>query len=80
MWRDLLDTIKAVVTLAEELKQNRDEIKEVRLELRQLVEIVSRLDAEFHAAEKYEETERRNLILQIQNELLKFERRLSPRD
>lgn len=66
------------MTLAEELKQNREEIKEVRQELRQLVEIVARLDAEFHAAEKYEETERKNLILQLQNELLRFERRLPP--
>ncbi len=79
MWRDLLATLKAVVTLAEELRQNREEIKEIRQELRQLAKIVDRLDAEIHATEKREATERENLILKLQNELLRFEQRLERR-
>lgn len=27
MWRELFETLKAVVTLAEELKQNREELE-----------------------------------------------------
>jgi molecular chaperone GrpE (heat shock protein) len=76
MWRDILTTIKTVITLAEELQANREEIKEIRQELRQLTGIVQRLAADVEHTKEREESERAKLILQLQNALLLFERRL----
>lgn len=78
MWRDFLATLKTVITLAEELKANREEIKEIRQELRDLVKAVYRLDAEVHALKELEETEREKFKAQLENVLLRFERRLPP--
>ena len=78
MWRDLLATLKTVITLAEELKANREEIKEIRQELRQLTGIVQRLAADVEHTKDREEAEREKLILQLKNALLAFERRLPP--
>ncbi len=78
MWRELFDTIKAVVTLAEELKQNREEIKDLRQDLRQLTEIVAQLQAKVDAAEGIKATEQENILLRVQLALSQFERRLPP--
>ncbi len=77
MWRDLLGWTKTVLTLAEELQRNREEIREVRQDLRQLAQIVDRLDAEWRAAQRHEATERENLVLLLQNDLLRMEQRLA---
>jgi septal ring factor EnvC (AmiA/AmiB activator) len=77
MWRELLQWAKTVVLLAEELQRNREEIKEVRQELRHLARIVDRLDAELRATEQREATERDNLVLRLENQLLRMEQRLA---
>jgi ABC-type transporter Mla subunit MlaD len=78
MWRDLFETLKTVITLAEELKANREEIKEIRQELRQLTGIVQRLASDVEHTKDREASEREKLILQLKNTLLLFERRLPP--
>jgi len=78
MWRDVAATLKAVVTLAEELKQNREEIKELRQDLRDLAQVVANLSAKVDAAEGIKATEYENVLLRVQNALLQFEKRLSP--
>ena len=78
MWRDIYEAIKTVMLLAEELQQNREEIKEIRQELRQLTGIVQRLAADLQHTREREASEREKLILQLQNELLRFDRRLPP--
>jgi hypothetical protein len=84
VWERLLDLVKAVITLADELKQNREEIKEIRQELRELAGIVQRLAADIEHTKDREANEREKLILQLKNTLLMFERdvnrRLSPPD
>jgi uncharacterized membrane protein len=79
MWRDFFATLKAVITLAEELKANREEIKEVRQELRDLVKAVYRLDAEVHTIKELEETEREHFKSQLENALLRFQQQLDHR-
>jgi energy-converting hydrogenase A subunit M len=78
MWRDIAATLKAVVTLAEELKQNREEIKELRQDLRDLTQVVAQLHARVEAAESIKATEQENILLRVQNALLLFEKRLPP--
>jgi hypothetical protein len=79
MWERLWETVKTVFTLAENLEENREEIKEIRQELRDLTVIVQRLAAHIEANEKRELTERENLVLRLQNELLRLEQRMERR-
>lgn len=78
MWRDIAETLRRLVTLAEELQQNRDDIKELRQDLRQLTEVVAQLQAKVDAAEGIKATEQENILLKVQNALLQFERQLPP--
>lgn len=78
MWRDIAATLKAVVTLADALKQNREEIKDLRQDLQELTQAVADLSAKVNAAEGIKVTERENILLHVQNALLQLERRLSP--
>ena len=52
------------------------EIKELRQELKDLIAVVQRLAYEIHRASENEAHEREKLVLRLENELLKFERRL----
>lgn len=71
MWKKLLDYFTHLLALAEATRENKVEIKEIRRELDDLAVAVRLLaQAQRHETEK--------LTLQLENELLKFERRLPP--
>ena len=71
MWKKLLDYFVHLLTLAEATRQNKAEIKEIRRELHELALAVQLLaNNQRHEMEK--------LTLRLENELLRFERRLPP--
>ncbi len=84
MWERVANLLKAVVTLSEELKQNREDIKEIRQDLRDLTIVVHRLASDIEHTKDREASEREKLMLRLENMLLKFsqhvERRLPPPD
>ena len=69
MWRDLFNFAGRLWGLLEDTQQNKTEIKEMRKELHALAFEVRRF-AEFDAHE------REKLALRLENELLRFDRRL----
>ncbi len=69
MWRDVFNFAGRLWGLLEDTRQNKAEIKQMRQELRMLAFEVRRL-AE-HGAH-----EREKLLLKLENQLLRFERRL----
>jgi hypothetical protein len=71
MWKKLLEYFASLLTLAEATRQNKAEIAEMRSELRQLALAVQLL-----AHDQRHEMEK--LALRLENEMLKFERRLPP--
>ena len=71
MWKKLLDYFAHLLTLAEVTRENKAEIKEIRRELRELAAAVQLLSHD-------QRHEMENLALRLENELLKFERRLPP--
>lgn len=80
MFKQLLTLAQTILTLAKDLEQNRDEIKEVRKDLLNLTLLVQRLSDEIRLTAQHESSEREKLVLQLQNELLKTSNRLpSPR-
>jgi hypothetical protein len=71
MWKELLAYFTHLLTLADATEQNRAEIKGIRKELDALTASVQLLaHDQRHDMEK--------LALRLENELLKFERRLPP--
>ncbi len=75
---DILNALKLIAVIADDLKRQDAEIKEMRGELRDLTIIVHALaqdvkNSKEHAAQKYE-----NLLLEIENRLLRSEKALRP--
>jgi uncharacterized protein YoxC len=85
MLKQLYEAIKQILLLTHKTEQNREEIKELRQQVRDMASALERLAYEArrvsekvdHAGEN-EAHEREKLALSLQNELLKFERRLPP--
>lgn len=78
MWKKLLTLAQNLVTLGKELEQNRVDIKEIRRDLLNLTLTVQRLADEIKLSSERESHGREKLVLKLENELLKFERRLPP--
>ncbi len=87
MWKDVLSGIKEVFTQSEKTRQNTDDIKEYRRDLKELENRVEKLtviviqlsqEIKHHKTETAKDHE--NLALRLENEMLKFERRLPSGD
>lgn len=71
MWKTLLTVLQNVLTLARDLEENRQEIKELNEKVYRLTNIVQRLSDKLDAQARQERAEREKLTLQLENELLK---------
>jgi predicted nucleic acid-binding Zn-ribbon protein len=76
MWTKVVDLARLLFTFSEGLQQNRADIKELQRELRDLTSRVQQLSNEIRRVAENEAHEREKLGLRLENELLKFERRL----
>ena len=78
MWQKLLAYFAHLLTLAEATQENKSEIKEIRQELRQLTATVQGVIHELQALRTEQQHLAEKLTLRLENELLRFERRLPP--
>lgn len=78
MWQKLSDLAKSLFTFGEVLQQNRSDIKELQVEVRQISTALQLLAREVQHTRESERQEREKIMLQLENQLLKFERRLRP--
>lgn len=76
MWREIWEAIKNFIMVAEDSKRNREEIKEVRRQMDDMMRILERMAYEIRQVGDLDQHEREKLALRLENELLKFERRL----
>ena len=76
MWKQIYESLKQLVLLSEQTRENRREIKALRQELRDLTAVVERLAHEMGRASENQAHEREKLELRLENTLLRFERRL----
>lgn len=83
MWKQLYNAIKQLVLLTHQTERNREEIKNLSLQVREIALALERLAYEVHRVDektdyagRNEAQERDKLALRLENELLKFERRL----
>lgn len=78
MWAKLLSFFTHLLTLTEATQENRAEIKEIREELRELSVNVRDLKYEIRALNSDHRHDLEKLALRVENEILRFERRLPP--
>ena len=71
MWKTLLTALQNLLTLARDLEDNRKEIKELNEKIYKLATIVHGLSEKIDANARQEVVERKALVLQLENELLK---------
>lgn len=84
MWKQLYEWAKQLFMVSQDTERNRADIKDLREELARLTAVVQRLAFEVQRvgektdyARQAEASEREKLALRLENDLLKFERRLS---
>lgn len=78
MWQKISDLAKSLFTFGEALQQNRADVKELQREVRQISTALQLLAREVQHMRESERQEREKTALQLENQLLKFERRLPP--
>jgi peptidoglycan hydrolase CwlO-like protein len=78
MWQKIADLTKLVFSFGETLQQNRSDIKELQREVRQLTTALQLLAQEVRHTRETQQSEQEKTLLRLENELLKFERRLPP--
>ncbi|HEX6370985.1 MAG TPA: hypothetical protein VF006_18845 [Longimicrobium sp.] len=71
MWRSLYDLVRTILQLSERVHEDREEIKEIRKDLRDLTLVVERLAGQVVHVSEREERERAMLLLQLENGLLR---------
>ena len=90
MWKQIYEYTKDFLLLSRETQENKSNIKEQKTEIRELRSEVKKLQTDFNnlllvvqklsfdieKVDEREQAERRELILKLENEMLKFEHRL----
>ena len=78
MLKPLFELFKQVFTITEDLQRQRTEIKELRQQYHSLMLLVQKLESKIERVQSDDKHEREKIVLQLQNTLLQFERRLPP--
>lgn len=76
MWKSFYETVRTLFRLSEDVHENREEIKEIRKDLRDLAVIVERLAGQVAFVGEREERERAMLVLRLENGILRNQRGL----
>lgn len=80
MWKQLTEWLTQMIMLAKETQRNQDDIKQIRREIDEMARAIERLAYEIRHTKDGERHDREKLTLRLENELLKFERRLPSGD
>ena len=78
MWQQIAEWVKWLFQLTQETRTNREDIKDLRQEVKELSTMVQRLAYEIHRVSEKDDHEREKIQLKLDNQLLRFERRLTP--
>ncbi|MBW3569634.1 MAG: hypothetical protein KY467_00885 [Gemmatimonadetes bacterium] len=76
MWKSLYELVRTIIQLSERVQEDREEIKELRRDLRDLTLIVERLSSQLVHVSEREERERAMLVLQLENGIVRSRRAL----
>lgn len=76
MWEKLYNALSALITIGVKVERQEKEIDTLKAENRELAAIIHEILAELRNISQQRETDRRAIELFIENQLLKFEKRL----
>jgi hypothetical protein len=76
MWKELFNLFRQLLTLAQDVDRNKAENERLREELHELTRVVHGMAHDLRRLAESEENQREKLLLRLENELLRFERRL----
>ncbi|MGI8787660.1 MAG: hypothetical protein ACR2HG_07875 [Pyrinomonadaceae bacterium] len=76
MWEKLFDAFASLFSVGVKVEKHEQEIKELRNDNRQLLDLVRFLAAEIHRVSARQDLDRDKIELYIENQLLKFEKNL----
>ena len=71
MFKEIVQTTANVLRLAQTVQENREELKEVRKEFREVLTAVEGLKVKVEQVDEREERERQMIMLQVENLLLR---------
>ena len=78
MFKQLTELVDHLLFLVRDTRENKEAIEQLRREMHELVSTVEKLSFEVQRLNDREKLEREKLVLQLENALLKIERRLPP--
>lgn len=76
MWEKIYDALASLFVVGVKVEKHEQEIRDLRAENRELLDSVRFLAAEIHRVSARQELDQGKIELYIENQLLKFERRL----
>jgi hypothetical protein len=76
MWQNLTNLLRWVFDFGQKTQKNSQDIEELQREVKRLTDAVQCLAFELQRQRENEAHEREKMLLRLENELLKFERRL----
>ncbi len=80
VWKKLAEGLSRLINLDQRIERNRSDINVLQVQVRELTAAVQHLAYELQRLRENEAHEREKMALRLENELLRFERRLpSPR-
>ena len=78
MWKKIYELLEQIITLAQRVSRHDAQLEELRQEVRELTSMVHRLALEVNRLSDRQTSEREKMELWVENQLLRFERRLPP--
>ena len=78
MWKKIYELLEQLVTLAQRVSRHDKQIEELRQEVRELTGMIHRLAIEVNRLADRQASEREKMELWVENQMLRFERRLPP--
>ncbi|MGA9997023.1 MAG: hypothetical protein WBP93_16520 [Pyrinomonadaceae bacterium] len=78
MWKKLYELLEQLVTLAQRVSRHDKQVEELRQEVRELTGMLHRLAIEVNRLADRQTSDREKMELWVENQMLRFERRLPP--
>ena len=78
MWKKLYEVLSRLLALTQKVERHDKEILGLQQEVKNLTAVVQRLVYEIQRISERETNERDKMQLRLENQLLRFERRLPP--
>ena len=78
MFKQLTELVANLLFLVRDTRENKEALTQLRYETHELADNLEKLSSEVQRLNDRERLEREKLVLQLENALLKIERRLPP--